>query len=715
MSKTKPLTKPDEIEMKPNPNTEQDKLEEEQGIPKYFSQVELTDEQETRLVEGIKDEYEAIKQERMEEGLDEKWDGLDDQYDGIIEEHEDRQFNLHVHTTKVKVSGIAGDMVAAAFGVDPKYSISPRPGDANKGLEETAEKQEDFLDYKMDEVIPVESALKKVAKSAVLKGTGWKKWSHEIRREKRKREEVYEGNPEFEDDGVTPIVNPQTGFQKNQGLEDFVRNYPDPSKVKGNYKGYIKRLNEGGKINLIVDYTETTYNDPLPTYVDIKNLYVRLGTQGYEGMKTTKLILERQEFTWWELKKKEKEPNGFHNVDRLKYKGKEKEDKKESKTSKKHERFENKTYVIWECTYYFEETEGEDPVKLVCWIGEEREVVIGAIYYPLYALDCIYVPHYIKEENNGIYQPGVGEDLTDFNIAEDAILNFTLEGAWTDNTITPIAPANSDVTKQLLEGRWAHGIPLEAKPGEVDFLNKPHFDSGGMIGLLSFLMKGDDDVSGLSALSTGRESPLDPTAPATKTLALLNQSSKKIKEYLNVFKNGLNISANIVLQMYAQMSQEGRDYKIKPERVTGDNPFGVLSRAEMAARTNIQSRIMAFDFDKMNEKKEDFALYSIVRQEPLIARNPQAVHAMLKTIVKGWSPKWKHKVDEILPSLPELQQQQVQLAMQALSLFIQQQSAKAEATGQPMQLPADKLMELNAQLQAGLVNATPEEQDATKK
>jgi len=74
-------------------------------------------------------------------------------------------------------------------------------------------------------------------------------------------------------------------------------------------------------------------------------------------------------------------------------------------------------------------------------------------YFPWEGIECIYNPHHVIEEEDGFYQPGIAEDLTDLNIAEDAFLNFGLEGVWLSNMVTPIAPKNSDIDNQFLGRR----------------------------------------------------------------------------------------------------------------------------------------------------------------------------------------------------------------------------------------------------------------------
>lgn len=645
----------------------------EDDTPAYMEALELTKEQQERLIREVKEELDEIKKERDELKLEDKWRALENQYEGKVEEDALRQFNLCRKVTKVKCDAVERMAMKAFWKSDPKFSISPRPEFDKQGGREVCQAQEDFLDYKIDNNIPFDPPERRSVHSAVVKGTGVKKWFHEIKREKRRRNECYDGTKTVMIAG--PDGEPR---EMNQGLIDFLRAYPDGMEQ---YPAFVNKIILGKKVELVAEYEETVYNDPLPTDVALKDFYVRVGCNGYEGLKTQKLIVERLEpYTWWDLKRKEKEKH-FYNIDELMYK-----DGESKKDSKKRENYANEKYDILECTYHFKLKEtDEEEIKIIAWIAEDRQIVVGSILYPYYAIPCIYNPKHIAQIWKGFYQPGLAEYLTDNNIAENAILNFTLEGALSANTITPIADKDNPVHAQFLDRRWAHGIPIETTGGKpIDFLNKyiGNFNHAQLLTMLEYLGREDGEVSGVNQLMTGQESRLDPTAPAAKTLALLQQSGINIEDFIEVLAPSAARDADIILQLYFQMSEEGEKYAPKPERVVGSNPFKTLSRQDMIARTNIQSRAKSFNFDEMNEKQEDLALYSTIRQEPIIMRNPQAVYVILKHIIRGWSRKWKNLVDQILPPLEQFQQQQQQLIAQGVAQFLQQKIQAAQQAGQ---------------------------------
>ena len=678
-------------------NTKKDD-DKDETLPIYMDRIKLTDTQKTRLVKEIYLESDEIESEWRAEDVIGKFDALDNQYKGKIEEDERRQFNLSTNVTKSKCNKVSNMTVQSFLETDPKYSITPRPEFEKQGGTDVCDGQQDFLDYKLDNLSSFRSAMARVSHHSTLKGLGVLKVTHKITREKKKREEEYDGSilklpngTVYEAEKHGPV--PPGVELVNQGLKDFLDNYPD---AETRYKGFVKKLTEGKKISIIAEYEDTTYNDPFFKSVNPKNLKVRLSTPGIEGLKITRLVIEESEMSWWDLKREEKAGH-FEDIDKL-------AQVSEGDTTKK-DKYDHEMYKILECVYYFKMNEDdEDEQRIVVWIADERKMVLGAINYPYYLIDTYYIPFFINDKWDGWLQPGMGEDLTDNHIAESFILNFTLEGAYQTNVVTPIVQEGSPVASQFLNKEFMHGIPIELKKGEkIDFLQKymKPFDINGMLGLFQVLLQNDDDVTGVSTASaTGRPDPLDPRAPGNKTIALLQQSGINIKNYIFAMLPSFNELGYVILNMYFQMSKEGRKYKIRPERVVGKNPFATLERSAMSARTNIQAQAYTFNFEKLNEKREDVALYQIARQEPLIARNPESVYIMLKNIIKGWSPKWRNMVDTILPPLAEFKKGQAKMALMALQKYLMGKKSQQEMTGIPAEFKAVEFIPMMNELMA---------------
>src|SRR3990167_971727 len=122
-----------EIKQKPLEPEDTAKKPEEPEVPKYYDEVDLTDEQEARLIKLLEDELTVIEQERAEfeiagsgkKGAENIWGTLRNLYYGNPESNQDQQFNLHRFITKVKVDTCVRQTMKAFYESDPVFSVTP--------------------------------------------------------------------------------------------------------------------------------------------------------------------------------------------------------------------------------------------------------------------------------------------------------------------------------------------------------------------------------------------------------------------------------------------------------------------------------------------------------------------------------------------------------------------------------------------------------------
>ena len=696
--------------VKPEPKEELIESMLTKGMP-----LKLDDTEQKALVKEMMAEFDAIKLERKDiDGcdFDDFMDSMDRQRKGIMPKTASRAYNLDTGVSKIKCGDIVRTTISAICDVDPKISVNPRPGYGQQAGRDICQQQEEFIDYAVDERIPLRPALRLAAQSAVYKKVGMIKWVHRVRKEKRIGHDKYEGNPVFEVDerGNERMVS-------NKGLEDFLLSYGEtiqkdkeknPKSTK--YDWIIKKLMEGKKAEFDYEYDDVVYNDPFPIYVDNRDFYVRKGVEGYIGLCSTPLIVERVSYTYNELKEFEKEYD-FVNVDKLIYNS----DKDENDKTKR-EGYATEIFNILECTYYANLPGEDELTKIICWIAEDKLCYLGGIEYPYTVIDCCYSPHYVKKTDSGFYQEGVAEDLTDVHLSRNAILNHTLEAAHMATTISPIAPKDSEISTQFIENTWANGMPLYGNPKEIDFLQnkiRPP-DIAGLLLLDQTLSRVAGELSLVSDLRSGRESPLDPDAPGNKTIALLAESGKGVKDYVDEFSQGFNIDAELILKIYYEMGQDEQEYMEKRYRDVTGAETKKISKAAMIAKTRIQSQAKAYDFDKLNAKREDLAINAYLKNEGIVVNNPGANWERVRLTVSSWGPKWKNAIDKLVPPQKEFQLQQMQIAVQAIQQYVQAKVQEAQQTQQPIKMVPEELVAMMAQMQAIVTKPVDQAQEEQK-
>ena len=674
----------------------QKELAKREDQPVYKERMHLDENQIKRLRTEIFAGYERMERERKTNHFYENLDMLDAQYNGEMADDSGLEFNLNIPITQVKTDLLGRLIVKAFIESDPKFTITPRPAFAKKDQWDViVNRQSDYLDYKFDEEIDIESPLRKVVHQAVLYPVGIMKMSYKYLSKLRKREEFFSGRVEVKEDGKT-LWQP--------GLEAFLKQYPEAvQEGKPGHSQYLD-LKARKDVSFKARFHEVVYDDPNPSFVDIRDFFVPYRTEGYIGLCDTQLYIERQAYTWWELKKAEANQD-LENVDKCKYPIKEGEG--EGSTSEQDNQQNDEAdyrqwdYTILEATYWFNEKadsidpdkSSDDPsseVRIKCWFDVRSKAFLGAILYPYDAVDSEYIPFYCENKKPGFYKGEFAKKLTSSHLAQNAMLNLMLTETWIQLTTTPIIKQGSPIADQFLNKRWKPGVPLEVPIGsmsvkeEMGFLDKPNNVPGReLIPMLLFLAKMDDDRTGVSSLMTGKESPQDPTAPAAKTAMLLKQSGINVSDYIKSMLPSFNMVATITLLLSYQMSKQSKSYRLRQlqNKVVGGSIFGDISRADMIAKTNIQSRAAGFDFDKVHEKQEALALaQTIMTMFPGIV-TPQGIYSLARTLVQSWGPLWKNRADQILPDPRTFQEDQFKMCLKALVLYMQSLKKEAEVTG----------------------------------
>lgn len=682
----------------------------EPGVPSYKERCEYDESTIERLQKEIFKGFDKLKTQRQTDKLEEKWDMMDAQYAGeMIDDDKNLEFNLTVPATQVKVDAVERLSLKAFMESDPKFTVTPRPETAKRDQWDViVNRQADYLDYKLDEEIIIESPLRKVLHQAVKYGVGILKVPYEYIRKLRRREENYSGK-----------LNEQ---RMPEGLEPFLKAYPEAVQDNNVGNWVIKDLMAGKDVVFKAEYNDLVYDDPNPSYVNVRDFFVDRNCENYIGLCNEKLTIERQAYSWWDLKKAEANDD-FINIDKAK-----KTTDDDGSESPEADDYKYRPYTVIECVYHFNEKDSdkiEDEKRILCWFDVVTKTYFGAYYYPYDVVESYYIPFYVKDKESGFYKSGIAEDLTQSNIAQNAILNFMLTETWQQLVTTPIIREGSVIGDQFLNKRWKPGVPLTIPVGamsldsELGFLEKPQTGADRLMNTLLFLGKYDDDRTGVSSLATGKESPTDPTAPAAKTAMLLKQSGINISDYINCLLPSFNRIGEVILGLTYQMSKTGRPFRQNKIQalVVGGDPFDNISRDEMIAKTNIQSRAAGFDFDKVNEKRENIALFQMMvpflMNSPIFNTNPIGIYTLARTLVQSWSPMWKNKVDQILPSPKEIQGNMMKIVIQSLQQYGQQLAAQTKVTGVAQNPDIQQFLELTANLFKQAINpALMQEQQA---
>lgn len=140
------------------------------------------------------------------------------------------------------------------------------------------------------------------------------------------------------------------------------------------------------------------------------------------------------------------------------------------------------------------------------------------------------------------------------------------------------------------------------------------------------LLQFADWLSGLSAGLSGQSQPLDPNAPASKTLALLREASVRIASYIRNIRIGLNEIGKGILWRY---------YQYGPDTYTWN---GVEFTREDINPDNIELdlRISEANMNKDLMKQEILFILNTVLSVPIVQQNMLAQQDVLSQFLKVW-------------------------------------------------------------------------------
>lgn len=675
--KTKTPTKKDDFQEQPPINKRVDvKISEvdDEEIPKYGVVLEISEDEKKELFKTLKEEIEVIEGQQKALQVFEDAEVYRNQYWGKLKPKDfpyANSFNIHVPITMKNVNQVEIRTKQAFFDSDPIFSVSPRPGEAGRDGFKIAKQQEEFLDYENDVEMRTRDNMQQTFHDWANLGVGYLKLAWVSKIERICEEAEYEGK---------------------SGLDDFFRKYGE-ERARKEFKGIVSALEKGEKKRLYEEYDYPVYNAPLPSHVKYEDLGVDTRTEGIEGLRNSHLIYEKLHYTWFDLQQKVKE-DFFKNED-IDYLRK---FKKEDGTEELDSEYLSKDYDIRECIYHYQFKKDEEEKKVVIWIDFEKEKVLRVVNYPYWHRRPYYIPFFLMKKKSGWYQPGLAYILHDTNVVANACMNFMLDTAFLQNIILFKVKKNSDMWRLLLSRKWYPGMPIgyDDDPKEIEQFNIQKQDLNGLLSLLQLNHKMGEDISGIPQHLTGQESPTDPTAPATKTLALIKEGNVNVKEYILNAIPSMNEIAFQVMELFYQFSDEDRQY-----RVLGKNEaFKKISRDAFRYRTDYQSQAYGFDFEKINEARVNAAVFQMFNADPEVVQNPMGRYNLVYETIKGMGSGWDKKVDKVLLSPEERKKQYIKDLKDAVGKYVEEQQMmeQREAMKQKLtmesDLPAEEIVKI---------------------
>lgn len=587
--------------------------------------LDLTADEQNEQIRLIKEELGKIISERKHK--EQIWDEADRQDSGNTEDetddipwegHSQAHINLIRSTkktllVKAKKMMFTNPMMLCKNPINTKYS------------EDIRSQKESYINFKVTDrtetnLADSESA---VLNDAALYGTGWLKfiWNEKMR------------------------VVKDTEYYTPMDIDKFKENFGDTK----DYGKFAKKLNNGA-IVLNVKKRIKVGNGLEAQYVPLRNMFYH---DKPKDLNKHRLIAELHEMSWDEL-------NCYFTNEIF-----EKSVKDEIIKDGEHEK---KPYKVWECIWKYDyDDDGETERVVIIYLElNGGEYWLTGTEYPYNHNEPYYVPFRIEEEGDCVDGIGCFGMLRHVNKIIDNLWNQTIDTGTMMNA--PAFEVQSNTGFDPTVKRWGPLVIWWVRQsGTIKPLNNVNAGARLPVDFIDRLLRYQEFETGVSIGMSGQESPQDPRAPAAKTMMLLQEANLKIDDYINTLqKSNIRIfyMADSMLQQYYYEDENFTGY-LKDKEIKRVDPNVLFSKFSFVPQYSQMT------LNKALEQQYNKEMFQWLMGVPGFAQNPNIVRKGAEIVVRSMNDSWNNAIDEILPSVQEIQvvqqQQQMMLAAQTQS------------------------------------------------
>jgi hypothetical protein len=585
--------------------------------------LKIEPEKQAEIIHDIQDYVAEVIRQRNEIGIEDEWRAAIKLYNGEVDESDfpyENAPNLHIHITSMTCD-ILKVKIKKTVNVKPMMVAVPKPGQQNYN-KFSVQKKQNYVNNKALGEMNLKNELDPVYMDTIKLGTGISKIYHCREIEPVRVLEVYE-----------PTAEDLTRF-----TEDYSGDGSNPQYRK-NLNELRRRIQKGEKepLEVWIEKEQIIKYQPVAKWVDPFNVYIDL----YTLMEYQRIVAEKREnVSWYELK-------AFFNSGYFKDKAILDDLKKKYHGDNEYRK---RKYTIWESNYIY--IDGKKEIRTIMTYIEEQETKLArAITFPYITNKPNYELYKIIPRRGCIYGMGIPKLLKDTNIALNNMWNLMLASA--EFTVAPmmvanITTANFDPSMKKFgpAAIWWLGAGDKLAP-----LDQNHNISDGYK-LIEYMHRYAEWITGVSAYMSGRESPLDPTAPASKAYMLLQESNLRINEYIEQIGYANSRLFDQIDSMYYQHFREDMKY-IESKSDEKEYKSEDITHKELGIPVNWIPQLSDISTNKALEKEENFKIGSFLLQQPMIAKMPNAMKAIYEIMLRSSGGEWEKQIDTLLPNADE--------------------------------------------------------------
>lgn len=616
---------PDREDLKTQPIEDR----EEQLSPTGYLGVTLTPDDRSKLEAWVDLHLKQIESdmapalsrfEKEDNQLEGNMPGADHPYAGA--------FRVNHPVTKKKVREISNRLKQAFLDSDPIWSVG-----GSLVTNEVGQQVERALDDLVDHKLNILDDLSQALFEATHHGAGFIEpgWCY---LEGQKRDVInYQAY-----DGLTMtslgFPDPQTGEVSSPGIVQFEQDFPNWLEEKEGRRLH-SLLAHGTPVEREASWTEVVKNQPEFRFIEAKNVRVYPSVNGWEGLRTTPMYGHMRSYTRFELEAlAEQKTIDGDQLGRV---------FPAPMTDSNSARQEIESVDIGHFTLTYQLGKDKVPTRYKIWFDKKSRAILRTRHYHWWVDVPDLIVFYVRQEDPGFFKRGIAWDLTDDHVVLNVILSMYLNGVDRANSMQWKTKSRSLAEQYILAGRWSPKLPMPWKenPNEVESMAQPTRHLDHILRGFELMRRQSDEQTLTTAGQSGRESPTDPRAPATKTALLLQQVEPNTKEYVRSMESGFRIMGKWLLWLYYQGIRLGWI-----DQIAGVEQLPVEQLPQLAEELN--PRALLFESDRNGRTERNGLAVSLVGQFAPQAL-PEAIKITLSQIDSQWA-QFAQKTDFTPPA-----------------------------------------------------------------
>jgi hypothetical protein len=211
--------------------------------------------------------------------------------------------------------------------------------------------------------------------------------------------------------------------------------------------------------------------------------------------------------------------------------------------------------------------------------------------------------------------------------------------------------------------------------------------------IIQQLFRRGDGATGAQEYISGKESTADPSAPATKTLALIEQAFITIGEGITRFREYAKVPQYNRIEELFQYGDPIMEYRVMDKKAGA--LWKEMNRDDLAKRADYQLRGKAEDLDKVTREQNAIGLAkTMMEMFPEVAERPESRRILAKNVLDAYNHPER---DLIIPSEEQLYKERVRATREALKQLAQahliESARRAEEAAQQKMGDAGKALE----------------------